>query len=186
MYQQRRPFQGLAGGIFLLFLVFAIISHGFFLPIFFVGLGLAALFGAAGTVGNKHGAYGGFLGFVFFLGLASCSLFDWWWPGILVTIAVVAILSSLSGGIRSGLMGGFGHNAQPQPTYQPPQPTYQPPQPTYQPPQYRENYQEGYQPPQQARDGYQEGGKIYNYPPVSNPYEQPQPQYPPQEMPPQR
>jgi hypothetical protein len=186
MYRQGRSFQGLAGGVFILFLALAIISHGLFLPLFFIGLGLSALFGTMGTVGNKDGAYGGFLGFVFFLGLASCSLFHWWWPGILVTLAVVAILSSFSGSIRSGFLGGFGNNSQSQPTYQPPQQSYQPQPSTYQPPQYRENYQEGYQPPQQARDSYQEGGQNYNYPPTGSTYEQPQPQYPPQEMPPQR
>lgn len=201
MYQQRRPLQGLAGGVFMLFVILAIFSHGFFLPFLFVGLGLAALFGAMGSRGNWQGAYGGVLGLVFFLGLAACSLFNWWWPGVLVTLAVVAILSSFLGSMRGNSWWRFG-NVQPQPSYQPPQQPYQGSQERYQPPvsPYQGSpegyqpappyggYQEGHQPPQQAAEKYPypDGGKIYDAPHTGSRYDQPQSEYPPQEMPPQR
>jgi hypothetical protein len=208
MRQQRRPLQGLAGGIFLLALVVVLTVHVFFLPILFVGLGLASFFGVLGSSRDVEGAYGGFLGLIFFLGLAACSFFNWWWPGILVTIAVVMILSSFSGGLRGNLMGMFGNNAQPQPTNQPPQPQpyggsqerYQPPVSPYggyhqppvspyggyqQPPQPSVSqyggYQEGYQPPANS----QEGRQPYDAPKSDPYYEQPQTEYPPQEQPPQ-
>ena len=201
MYQQRRPLQGLAGGVFMLFVLLAIFSHGLFLPIICVGLGLSALLGAAGSSNNRQGVYGGFLGFVFFLGIAACAFFDWWWPGIMVTVIVVAILSSFLGTMRGSGWGRFG-NAQSQPIYQPPQQPYQGAQERYQPPVnpyqgtqegYQPSpppyggYQEGYQPPQPTPGSYPypDGGKIYDAPRTGNPYDQPQSAYPPQEMPPQ-
>lgn len=180
----RRGLGSVGGAVFLVFLVLAILSHGFFLPLLFAGLAFAALLGPFSS-GNPGAVYGGVQGFVWLMGLALCFLFGFW-PLILLPTVVSIILGTMARPMMGG-MGNWGMMGQPQqPYYQPPpnQPQ-QPEQPYYQPSseQTYQPYQQGYQPPpQQPQETYQEGGKQYEYPPQ---YDQPQAQYP-QEMPPQQ
>jgi hypothetical protein len=186
--RSRSPFRAITGGIFFLFLALAFLvsqlSGHLFLPVLFVGLAFSALLGSL-SIMNPRGAYGGIMGFIWFLGLAFCFLVGFW-PWILVVIALSMIVGALARPIMGGLLGlGFMSMLNGQ---QPQQPIYQPPpqapyQPTYQPP--AQDYQQGYQPPVAQGEGYQEGGNQYQYPPQSQSYEQPQAQYP-QEMPPQQ
>lgn len=186
MYRQRRPFfGGLGGGFFLLCLALAFLVHGsFFLPLLFVGLAFAALFGSLSS-GKPQATYGGIMGFIWMLGLAALFAFNLWWPGILILLAISAIV----GTTFRPMMRSMPTGAPQQPYYQPSQPSqqpyYQPPQPSEQP--SYQPYQEGYQ-PQSQPEGYQEGDKIYPYPQQqaqpSQEYEQPHAQYP-QELPPQ-
>src|SRR5581483_6514742 len=163
-------FGSLSSGLFFFGLAIAIVS-GHFLPIWFITLGLCALVGSLST-DNRQANFGGFQGFVFFLGLTICSIFGWW-PWILVTFGVSAVLGSWSGAIPKRSKQAC---VQPQPLYQP---SSAQSEQAYQP------YQEGYQPAQPAAI-YAEGGQRHYYQPeVPQPdYETPQAQYP-QQMPPQ-
>jgi hypothetical protein len=175
MYRgSRNFFGGIAGGHFLIFLALAFMTGHFFLPMIFVGLAFASLFGSL-SAGNPRATYGGVMGFIWMAGLAVCATFNFWWPGILIILGLSAIAGTL---FRPMMSGPVKTEAPQQPYYQPSQPQQQPEQPYYQP------YQEGYQPPQ---EGYQEGGKVHPYPeqPQVQEYEQPQAQYP-QELPPQQ
>lgn len=177
MRRQRNALQGISGGVFLIFLALAFsIGHNFFLPLLFIGIALASLFGTISS-GKPEAIYGGLQGFAFMIGLASCFLFGFW-PWILVVIGVSAILGALTRPIIAGLSSSIAGWQPVQQPYQPPQQPYQSQQQSYQP------YQQGYQPPAQpqSQEKYSEGGRQYNYPPQ---YEQPQAQYP-QEMPPQQ
>ncbi len=129
MYRQRRPFfGGLGGGIFLLCLALAFLVHGsFFLPLLFVGLAFAALLGSLSS-GKPQATYGGIMGFIWMLGLAALFAFNLWWPGILILLAISAIVGTTFRPMMRGMPAG----APQQPYYQPSQP---PQQPYYQPSQ---------------------------------------------------
>lgn len=183
MYRQPRPFfGGLAGGVFLLCLALAFLVHGsFFLPLLFVGLACAALFGSLSS-GKPQATYGGIMGFIWMLGLAVLFTFNLWWPGIIILLAISAIVGTTFRPMMRGMPTGAPQQPYYQPSQPPQQPYYQPSQPPQQP------YQEGYQ-PQSQPESYQEGEKVYPYPQQqpqpSQEYEQPQAQYP-QELPPQQ
>lgn len=196
--RNRGPLSGFAGGIVLIGLAFAfLIGHGgFFLPVFFLALAIAALLGSLSSF-SRGGVYGGFQGFVWLAGLAFCFLFGFW-PWILIVAGISVILGALYVPIMGGLLGlGFlAANRQPPPPYQQPYPQYpqgQEPYPGYQeyqqPPQPYQPYQQGYQPPPQqpASDGmYSAGGQQQQYPQPPQ-YEQPQVHYPQEEeLPPQQ
>lgn len=180
MYRGSRNFMGgIAGGVFLICLALAFMTGHFWLPMIFVGLAFASLFGSL-SAGNPRATYGGVMGFIWMIGLAVCAAFNFWWPGILIILGATAIAGTL---FRPMMNSEVKTDAPQQPYYQPSQPSQQaqqqPEQPYYQP-----SYQEGYRPPQ---EGYQEGGKVHPYPeqPHVQEYEQPQAQYP-QELPPQQ
>lgn len=177
----RNPMGGLAVGIFIIGLAFAIYFSSFiggnlFLPILFAGLAFCALFGAASS-GDPRGLYGGLQGFTWLMGLALCFLIGFW-PWILLPVGVSIILGALYSPITTGI-SNTGFMSMPQANQPPPQQYQQP----YQPP-----YQEGYQPPPQAPGAYQEGGQQYQYPPQpKQEHDQPQTQHSQeQEMPPQQ
>jgi hypothetical protein len=180
MYRgSRNFFGGIAGGLFLIFLALAFMTGHFFLPMIFVGLAFASLFGSL-SAGNPRATYGGVMGFIWMMGLAACAAFNFWWPGILIIVGISTIAGTL---FRPMMNSQVKTDAPQQPVYyQPSQPSQQAQQPSEQP--YYQPYQEGYKPPQ---EGYQEGGKVHPYPeqPHVQEYEQPQAQYP-QELPPQQ
>ncbi len=194
MYRQRSArglIGGISGGIFMIGLAIAFFS-GHFLPVLFVTLAFTSLLGSVSSL-RPNGIYGGLYSFVWLLGLAFCFVFGFW-PWILVIVGLSAILGAMRGTIMAAILGmGFlGANSM---TNQPP--PYQPYQPT---PPYQEQpgyqqYQQGYQPPAQPQETYQEGGQPHQYPPPSQQpqqppmqpqYDQPQAQYPHQQMPPQQ
>lgn len=178
MYRRPRPFfGGAAGGVFLICLALAFMVHGaFFLPLVFVGLAFAALFGSLSS-GKPQATYGGIMGFIWMLGLGVIAAFNFWWPGILILVGISAIAGTMFRPMMSA-----PKQSEYQPFPPPEQPYYQPSRPAEQPYQ---PYQEGYQPPQPP-EGYQEGGKVYPYPQQpEQEYEQPRAQYP-QELPPQQ
>jgi hypothetical protein len=176
MRVRRSPLQAIGGGIFFIFLALAFLAKGaFFLPILFVGLALSALIGTLSTM-NHRAVYGGIYGFVWFLGLAFCFVFGFW-PWILFVVGISAILGALMRPLMASLAGIMGFGAMVNNVGTQPEQPYQQPGPAQQQP-----YQQGYQPPS-TPESYQEGGKQHQYP--SAPYEQPQSQYPQQELPPQ-
>jgi hypothetical protein len=203
----RSTLGGLSGGFFFIGLALAIalssaIGGNWFLPVFFVGLAFCALIGSATSM-NPRGLYGGFQGFVWLMGLAFCFLFGFW-PWILVVIGISSILGALyvplvTGVLGAGIFAAMRNQQQPYQPYQNPDQPYQP-YPPYQDPNQPypvgqepyQPYQQGYQPDQSDRPGsYSEGGQQHPYPPGQQPqpkqeYDQPQTQYPPQELPPQQ
>ncbi len=194
----RSSLGGLAGGFFFIGLALAIalsstVGGNLFLPIFFAGLAFCALIGSASSM-NANGLYGGIQGFVWMMGLAFCFLFGFW-PWILVLIGISSILGALYVPLMGGLLGlgifaATQANQQPQQPYQP----YQQPDQPYPPGQEPyQSYQQGYQPGQPVPGNYAEGGQQYPYPPnqqqapqPKQEYDQPQVQYPQQELPPQQ
>ena len=60
----------------------------------FATLALTSLVGSL-SKSNLQTIYGGFQGFVFFLGLALCSVIGWW-PWILVVLGISSVLGTLS------------------------------------------------------------------------------------------
>lgn len=145
MYRRQNPLRGLAGGIFILFLLLAFLigRGGLFLPLFFVGLAACALVTSLSTF-HPRGIYSGLVGATWLLGLALCFAVGFW-PWILLPVAVSMILGALVRPITGVLAG---------PAFLPPQQPYQPP----------------YQPPQQTPAGtYQEGGSLHPYPPEQPP-----------------
>lgn len=158
----RNSMGGLATGFFFigLALAFALssaIGGNWFLPVFFAGLAFCALIGSASSM-NPRGLYGGIQGFAWLMGLAFCFLFGFW-PWILVVIGISSILGALYVPLVTSVLGaGIFASMQPQ--------------------------QPG---------SYDEGGQQYPYPPSrqqapqpKQEYDQPQTQYPPQELPPQQ
>jgi hypothetical protein len=146
MYRRQNPLRGLAGGIFILFLLLAfLIGRGAFLPLFFVGLAACALIASLSTF-HPRGIYSGLVGATWLLGLALCFAVGFW-PWILLPVAVSMILGALIRPITGVLTG---------PAFLPPnQPQQQPYQPPYQ---------------QQAPAGtYQEGSSPQPYPPEQPP-----------------
>src|SRR6266568_1549301 len=140
----RNAMGGIIAGIFIICLAVAIFLWGFsanwFLPILFLGLGLASLIGYI-TASDRKAAYGSLHGVVWFLGLSLCFLIGFW-PWILLPVGFSIILGALAAPIL-----GVMRNGSYPPTNQPYQP-YQPGQslPPYQP----------YGPPQQLEQGNQE------------------------------
>ena len=174
----RNPLGGIGVGLLIIGLAFAFAFSGsfsghLFLPILFVGLAFCSLLGSASSL-NPRGLYGGLQGFVWCLGLALCFLVGFW-PWVLLPVGVSIILGALLVPITNGLASaGFLGAMQPN----------QPP-PQYQQPPYPPEYQQGYQPQQQASGTYQEGGQQYPQP--KQEYDQSQEQPPQQqEMPPQQ
>lgn len=159
MNRYRNPMRGVATGIFFIFLAFAFyfsntFSSGLFLPIFFAGLALCSLFGAASS-GNPRGIYAGLYPFVWLMGLALCFLIGFW-PWILLPIGISMILGALYNPITAGLSNaGFTAN-------QPPPQQYQQFQ---QPNEQNQSYQAGYQGSSPMRETYQEGEQYYQFPP---------------------
>ena len=153
----RNPMRGMATGIFFIFLAFAIyfsntFNSDLFLPIFFAGLALVSLIGAASS-GNPRGIYGGLYPFVWLLSLAFFFLIGQFWPWILIPIGVCMILGALYNPITTGISNaGFMAN-------QPPPQQYQ------QSNEPDQSYQAGYQESPPASNTYQEGGQYYQYPP---------------------
>jgi len=90
---------GLAGGIFFFGLAAAILS-GHFWPVFLAALAIGWLMGLLSSP-KAQAMYVGFQGFVFFLGLAVCSVVGWW-PWILVMLGISAILEIANGLLRPG------------------------------------------------------------------------------------
>jgi hypothetical protein len=152
----RNPMRGVATGIFFIFLAFAFyfsntFNSDLFLPIFFAGLALVSLIGAASS-GNPRGIYGGLYPFVWLMGLALCFLIGFW-PWILLPIGVSMILGALYNPITTGLSNtGFMANQQPPQQYQ-------------QSNEPNKSYEQGYQTPPPTTGTYQEGGQQYQYPP---------------------
>src|SRR5437588_413748 len=104
MYRQRNPLRAVSGGIFLICLALAFFAGGhFFLPILFVGLAFAALFGSI-TSFRPNAIYGGLHGFVWMLGLAFCFLVGFW-PWILVVCGISVILGALRVPIMGAILG---------------------------------------------------------------------------------
>jgi hypothetical protein len=120
---------GLFAGIFIICLAVAIylwgISADWFLPVLFLGLGLASLISFIAT-SNRKAAYGSLYGIVWFLGLSFCFWIGFW-PWILLPVGLSIILGALAAPILGSLHNGSypTANQQYQPTYQP----YQPVQP---------------------------------------------------------
>ena len=92
-------FGGLAGGIFFFGLAAAILS-GHFWPVFLAALAISWLIGLLSS-SKAQAMYVGFQGFVFFLGLAICSVVGWW-PWILVMLGISAILEIANGLLQPG------------------------------------------------------------------------------------
>jgi MFS family permease len=142
---------GIIAGIFVICLAVAIFLWGFsadwFLPVLFLGLGLASLIGCF-TAPNRKAAYGSIYGVVWFLGLSLCFWIGFW-PWILLPVGFSIILGALATPILGALRNGSYPRANQQypPTYQHYQPyqPYQPGQPL--PPQ------QPYWSPQQSEQG---------------------------------
>jgi len=90
---------GLAGGIFFFGLAAAILS-GHFWPVFLAALAISWLIGLLSS-SKAQAMYVGLQGFVFFLGLAVCSVVGWW-PWILVMLGISAILEIVNGLLQPG------------------------------------------------------------------------------------
>jgi len=165
---------------------------GFNLPIFFATLAFVSLFSALST-GKPGALYGGYSGFVWFFALAMFFVLSPFWSSAWIVFPIAAVLMTTIRPVVTALIGNFttmglyNRNRPQQTPYYQPQPSYQ--QPPLQPPQPQPApYQQGYQPSQQ-QGAYQEGGQQYYYPPQpptpsDEQYNQPQPQYPPQQLPP--
>ena len=147
----RTAIGGILAGIFVICLAVAIYLWGFnadwFLPVLFLGLGLASLIGCF-TAPNRKAAYGSLYGVVWFLGLSLCFWINFW-PWILLPVGLSMILGALAAPILGALRNGSypPANQQYPPTYQHYQP-YQPGQPL--------PHQQPYWSPQQSEQGKQE------------------------------
>ena len=114
---------GIIAGIFVICLAVAIFLGGFstnwFLPVLFLGLGLASLIGCI-TAPNRKTAYGSLYGVVWFLGLSFCFWIGFW-PWILLPVGFSIILGALATPILGALRNGSypPANQQYPPTYQP-------------------------------------------------------------------
>ena len=189
---------GISGGIFLIGLAIAFAVGGtlgwhLFLPIMFAGLAVCALLGSLSSF-NPRGLYGGLQGFVWLLGIGFCFLVGFW-PWILVVIGISCILGAFYVPLTAGLAGAgifaamqSNQPEQPYQQYQPPAPPYPQGQEPYQ------SYQQGYHPQQQPegyigsdeQPQYPAGGQYGQEGEPKQEYDQPQTQYPPQELPPQQ
>ena len=144
----RNAIGGILAGIFIICLAVAIYLWGFsadwFLPVLFLGLGLASLIGCF-TAPNRKAAYGSLYGVVWFLGLSLCFWINFW-PWILLPVGFSIILGALA----APILGAFRNGSYPTANQQYPS-TYQPNQP-YQP----LPPQQPYWSPQQSEQGKQE------------------------------
>jgi hypothetical protein len=147
----RNAIGGVIAGIFIICLAVAIYLWGFsadwFLPILFLGLGLASLIGSF-TSPNRKAAYGSLYGVVWFLGLSLCFWIGFW-PWILLPVGFSIILGALAAPILGAMRNGNypPANQQYPATYQPYQP-YQsllPQQPYWSPQQEEQGNQELHQ-----------------------------------------
>lgn len=119
--------RGISGGIVLIAFAaaFFFAQWGYFLPVLFAGLAIAALVGSFSS-GNAKGVYAGFQGFIWLLGLAFCFLPGvGFWPWILVVAGVSVILGVFTVPIVKGLQGmsllrgiSLENSQQPQPVPQ--------------------------------------------------------------------
>lgn len=150
----RNAIGGILAGIFIICLAVAIYLWGFsadwFLPVLFLGLGLASLIGCF-TAPNRKAAYGSLYGVVWFLGLSLCFWIGFW-PWILLPVGFSIILGALATPILGALRNGKypPENQQYAPTYQP-KPTYQPNEP-YQPGEPLSPYQPYWTPRQSEQE----------------------------------
>src|SRR6266567_3182783 len=71
-----------------------------FWPVFLAALAISWLIGLLSS-SKAQAMYIGFQGFVFFLGLAVCSVVGWW-PWILVMLGISAILEIANGLLQPG------------------------------------------------------------------------------------
>ena len=196
----RSPGRRLGGLIVFVIILIAIFSGrgfeaGFFLPLLMVVLAFTTLIGSFFTL-NPRRIYGGLYAFVWFLGLALCFAFGfgWIWLPIVISVLLSVLARPLIAALLGlGIFGVLNRNQAAQPMYTPPMQPYQPPVQPYQPPQqqpqYYQPYGEGYQPPTEQPPLSQEDGAQYQpyYHSTPSPqYEQPQSQYPQQELPPQQ
>ncbi len=139
----RNAIGGILAGIFIICLAVAIYLWGFsadwFLPVLFLGLGLASLIGCF-TAPNRKAAYGSLYGVVWFLGLSLCFWIDFW-PWILLPVGFSIILGALAAPIlgASRNKNNPPENQQYSQTYRPEQ-IYQPNEP-YQPGEPLQPYQ---------------------------------------------
>ena len=156
---------GIITGIFIIGLAVAIYLWGFsadwFLPVLFLGLGLASLIGCF-TAPNRKAAYGSLYGVVWFLGLSFCFWIGFW-PWILLPVGFSIILGALAAPILGAMRNGSyaPANQQYPSAYQPNQP-YQPlpPQQPYWSPQQEEK---GNQELQQEQGAQQEVEQQHQY-----------------------
>ncbi len=104
----RNAIGGILAGIFIICLAVAIYLWGFsadwFLPVLFLGLGLASLIGCF-TAPNRKAAYGSLYGVVWFLGLSLCFWIGFW-PWILLPVGFSIILGALAAPILGALRNG--------------------------------------------------------------------------------
>ena len=153
----RTAIGGILAGIFVICLAVAIYLWGFsadwFLPVLFLGLGLASLIGCF-TAPNRKAAYGSLYGVVWFLGLSLCFWIGFW-PWILLPVGFSIILGALAAPILGALSNKNNppENQQYAPTYLPKQ-TYLPNQP-YEPGEPLSPYQP-YWSPQRSEQGNHE------------------------------
>ena len=140
----RSTIGAILAGVFIICLAVAIYLWGFsadwFLPVLFLGLGLAALIGCF-TASSRKAAYGNLYGVVWLLGLSLCFWIGFW-PWILLPVGLSVIL----GAMAAPILGAFQNRRYPpadeqylqayhpyQP-YRPGEPL--PPQEPYRSPQY--------------------------------------------------
>jgi hypothetical protein len=125
----RNPMRGLATGIFIIGLAFALYFSGqfgwhAFLPILFAGWAFVSLFLATSS-GNPKGLYSGLHSFAWLMGLALCFWIGFW-PWILIPVGVSIILGALYNPITTGFdRSGFVANPQTPQQYQQPYQPYQ-------------------------------------------------------------
>ena len=193
----RRPGRRIIGPIIFVIIIIAIFSGrgfsgNFFLPLLMIFLAFATLIGSFFTL-NPRRIYGGLYGFVWLLGLALCFAFGfgWIWLPIVISILLSILARPLIAVLLGlGIFSALNQNQAAQPMYTPPMQPYQPPVQPYQPTQQQpyQPYGEGYQPPTEQPPLYQpEETPLQSYNATPSPqYEQPQSQYPQQELPPQQ
>lgn len=101
----RSAIGGILAGVFVICLAVAIYLWGFsadwFLPVLFLGLGLASLIGCF-TAPNRKAAYGSLYGVVWFFGLSLCFWIGFW-PWILLPVGFSIILGALAAPILGAL-----------------------------------------------------------------------------------
>jgi hypothetical protein len=150
----RNAIGGILAGVFVICLAVAIYLWGFsadwFLPVLFLGLGLASLIGCF-TAPNRKMAYGSLYGVVWFMGLSLCFWIGFW-PWILLPVGFSIILGSLAGPILGALSNKNTppENQQYTPTYEQ-KTTYEPNEP-YEPGEPLSPYQPHWSPQQSERE----------------------------------
>ncbi len=183
----RRTFGGLSGTFFFAGLVLALIINPFNLTIFFTGIAVSIFVGALASP-NPRALYGAMFGTLWMLVLAVFFFTGaTFWQVFLIGAVLSALLGTFGKSVIGGLAGDSFYSLYNQSNLQNNLQNNRPAQSYYQPQaqQPYEPYQRGYQQPaKEPGETYQEGNQQYRYPAQGSEYEQPQPQYPPQEMPP--